>query len=104
MTISGIRLVTSSYKGFGEALIEVGLDAYHDKGDEFLCRGGSYQELNEMLSRARWLLLEQPFAVCGMDSRITSVPGADFCFGIGTSLEEAERSLKHQEELRKAQR
>jgi hypothetical protein len=55
------------------------------------------------MSRARRLLQGEPFAVCGMDGRITSVPGADFCFGIGTNLEEAERSLKHQKELRRIQ-
>jgi GGDEF domain-containing protein len=26
-------------KRFAETLISVGLDAYHDKGDEFLCGG-----------------------------------------------------------------
>lgn len=87
-----------------EALTSVEADAYHDKGDEFLCRGSSYQELNQKLSHAHRLLHEEPFAVCGMDGRITSVPGADFCFGIGTNLEEAERSLKHQKELRKVKR
>jgi GGDEF domain-containing protein len=84
-----------------EELVSVGLDAYHDKGDEFLCKGSSYQELSQKLTRARMLLQEEPFAVCGMDGRIASVPGADFCFGVGTSLEEAERSLKNQKELRK---
>jgi GGDEF domain-containing protein len=79
-----------------EVLTSVELDTYHDKGDEFLCRGSSYQELNQKLSHAHRLLQEQPFAVCGMDGRITSMPGADFCFGLGTNLEEAERSLKHQ--------
>jgi GGDEF domain-containing protein len=87
-----------------EVLVGVGLDAYHDKGDEFLCRGDSYQELNHKLSLAQNSLHQQPFIVCGLDGRITSVPGADFCFGIGTNLEEAERSLKHQKELRKLQR
>ena len=82
-----------------EELVSVGLDAYHDKGDEFLCKGSSYQELSQNLTRARMLLQEEPFAVCGMDGRIASVPGADFCFGVGTSLEEAERSLKNQKEL-----
>jgi len=84
---------------FAEVLIGVGLDAYHDKGDEFVFKGESYQELNEKLSQAQGLLRNQPFAVCGMDGRITSVPGADFCFGIGPNLEEAERSLKRQKRL-----
>jgi GGDEF domain-containing protein len=87
-----------------EVLISEEIDAYHDKGDEFLCRGGSYHELNKKLCRAQKLMQEQPFVVCGMDARITSLPGADFCFGIGTNLDEAERSLKHQKELKKAQR
>ena len=86
-----------------EVLTSVEVDAYHDKGDEFLCRGNSYQELNQKLCRAQKLLLEEPFAVSGLDGRIASVPGADFCFGVGTDLEEAERSLKHQKELRKSQ-
>jgi diguanylate cyclase len=83
-----------------ELLTSVEVDAYHDKGDEFLCRGNSYKELNQKLSRAQKLLRE-PFAVCGLDGRITIVPEATFCFGIGTNLDEAERSLKHQKELRK---
>jgi GGDEF domain-containing protein len=87
-----------------EVLVSVGLDAYHDKGDEFLCMGSSYQELNQKLSNAQKLMREQPFVVCGLDGRIASLPGADFCFGIGTNLEEAERSLKHQKELRKVER
>lgn len=86
-----------------EVLLGVGVDAYQDNGDEFLCRGDSYQELNQKLSPAHRLLQDQPFAVCGMDGRITSVAGADFCFGVGSNLEEAERSLKHQKELRKVQ-
>ncbi|MFY9560290.1 MAG: hypothetical protein WAQ52_08670 [Terriglobales bacterium] len=89
---------------FADVLVSVGLDAYHDKGDEFLCKGKSYQELNQKLSHAQSLLREQPFAVCSVDGRITTLPGADFCFGIGTNLVEAERSLKHQKELRKASR
>lgn len=86
-----------------EVLTTVEADAYHDKGDEFLCRGNSYKELNQKLSQAQRLLQGQPFAVCGMDGRITSVPGADFCFGIGTNLREAEQSLKHQKELRRVE-
>jgi hypothetical protein len=78
------------------------VDADHNQGDEFLCRGSSYQELNEKLSRAQRLLQEEAFAVRGMDGRITSVPGADFCFGIGTNLGKAERCLKHQKQLLKA--
>jgi hypothetical protein len=36
-----------------EVLTNVEADACHDKGDEFLCRGSSYHELNQKLSRAQ---------------------------------------------------
>ncbi len=110
--VNGLKLVNDTYSYAAgdvlihrkaEAVVEVGLEAYHDKGDEFLFKGNSYQELNDKLSRAQRLLRETPFAVEGMDSRITSIPGTDFSYGIGTNLKEAERSLKHQKELRKAQ-
>jgi GGDEF domain-containing protein len=58
-----------------EVLISVEVDAYHDKGDEFLCTGSSYQELNQKLCHAQRLLKEEAFVVCGIDDRITSVPG-----------------------------
>jgi GGDEF domain-containing protein len=89
---------------FAEVLVSVGLDAYHDKGDEFLCKGKSFQELNNKLSQAQRILRQGPFPVLAMDGRITTIPGADFCFGIGTDLKEAEVSLKHQKELRKSSR
>jgi GGDEF domain-containing protein len=91
-------------KRLAETLISVGLDAYHDKGDEFLCKGKSFQELNQRLSQAQRILSQQPFAVVALDGRITTIAGADFCFGIGTNLLEAERSLKNQKELRKVPR
>lgn len=89
---------------FAELLVTVRLDAYHFQGDEFVCKGGSFQELNEKLCRARQMLRGQPFAVCGLDGRVTSIPGADYCFGIGTNLTEAERTLKGQKELRTSSR
>jgi len=33
-----------------------------------------------------------------LNGRVADLPGADFCYGIGTNLEEAERSLKNQKE------
>jgi GGDEF domain-containing protein len=86
---------------FAEALTSVGLDAYHNHGDEFLCKGESFQDLNLKLAQAQRHLRQEPFAVCGLDSRIATIPGADFCFGIGISLDEAEASLKRQKELQK---
>jgi GGDEF domain-containing protein len=86
---------------FAEVLVSASLDAYHDKGDEFLCKGTSFRELNEKLTQAQRILREQPFVVSSVDDRITTINGADFCFGIGTNLKEAERSLRNQKELRK---
>jgi GGDEF domain-containing protein len=108
--VDGLKALNDQYgysagdiliRRFAEALTSVGLDAYHDKGDEFLCKGESYQELNLKLTEAQQRLRREPFAVCGLDGRITTIEGADFCFGIGTNLEEAEVSLKHQKELQK---
>ena len=87
-----------------EALAGADLDAYHNQGDEFLFKGKSYRELHEKLSEVQRLLRAHPFPVQALDGRITTVPGADFCFGIGPTLQEAESSLKHQKELRKHQR
>ena len=39
-----------------DALREEGLEAYHDKGDEFLCRGNNMKELQANLERARAIL------------------------------------------------
>jgi GGDEF domain-containing protein len=111
--INGLKVLNDEFgysagdvliRRFAEVLAGIGLDAYHDKGDEFLCKGESFQELRQKLSEAQRLMSEHPFVVCAMDGRIASVPGAEFCFGIGTNLEEAERSLKRQKELRRVQR
>jgi GGDEF domain-containing protein len=85
---------------FADVLVSVGLDAYHDKGDEFLCKGSSFQELTTKLSQAQQLLKSQKLVAESMSGRIAKIEGAEFCFGIGTTLAEAERSLRHQKELR----
>jgi len=87
---------------FAEVLLNVGVDAYHDKGDEFLCKGKTFEELNAKLSQAQQILRNQAFAVLSLDGRIATIPSADFCFGVGTDLNEAEVSLKRQKELKKA--
>lgn len=81
---------------FAQVLVFVGLDAYHEKGDEFLCRGNSYLELKRKLSRAQSLMRRQSFDVCAIEGETVTVESADFCFGIGTTQEEAEKALKHQ--------
>src|SRR5258707_11194551 len=74
-------------------LISVGLDAYHHRGDEFLCKGESRQELNAKLSQARQIFRE-PFQVYAA-GRVQTMEGTDFSFGIGTSPEEEEAALNH---------
>jgi GGDEF domain-containing protein len=75
----------------GEILIGVGLDAYHDQGDEFLCKGESREELSAKLSQARQIF-RQSFQVYA-EGRIQTIEGTDFSFGIGTSPEEEESAL-----------
>jgi GGDEF domain-containing protein len=75
----------------GKILTGVGLDAYHDQGDEFLCKGESREELNAKLSQARQIFRES-FQVYA-EGRIQTIEGTDFSFGIGTSPEEEEAAL-----------
>jgi GGDEF domain-containing protein len=87
-----------------EVLIGAGLNAYHDKGDEFLCTGKSHRELRRKLAHAQTLLSAQRLPIEGLDGRVKILASADFCYGIGPDMQEAERSLKHQKELRKLTR
>jgi GGDEF domain-containing protein/predicted protein tyrosine phosphatase len=85
--IAGDKLL----RRLAKILISVGLDAYHHRGAEFLCKGESRQELNAKLSQARRIFRE-PFEVYA-DGRIQTIEGTDFSFGIGTSPEEQEAAL-----------
>lgn len=82
----------------GKILCEVGLDAYHDKADEFLCKGESREELETKLMRARKIFGEA-FPVYA-DGRIQNVEGMDFSCGIGTNLAESEGALKEAKSAR----
>jgi len=77
-----------------DALREAGLDAYHDKGDEFVCRGDNAEELRTKLERARAILRERTVIVKRPDGNNLSFRGADFSFGTGTDIAEAELLLK----------
>jgi len=83
-----------------EVLTSVGLDAYHNLGGTILCKGESYEDLNLKLSQAQEILRQQSLSVGETNGRIHMIEGADFCFGIGTTLEEAEVALKHQKQMR----
>jgi hypothetical protein len=50
--VNGLKILNDQFgysagdvliRRFAEILIEAGVDAYHDKGDEFLCKGQSYR-------------------------------------------------------------
>ncbi len=72
-------------------LIGVGLDAYHQQGDEFLCKGESREELHAKLSQARQIFKET-FQIYA-DGRIQTIEGTDFSFGIGATPREEEAAL-----------
>src|ERR1700732_1533509 len=74
-----------------QILIAVGLDAYHDQRDEFLCKGESREELNAKLLQARHIFRES-FQVYA-EGRIQTIEGTDFLFGIGASLVEGDAAL-----------
>jgi GGDEF domain-containing protein len=78
----------------GDALHEAGLEAYHDKGDEFLCRGSSVQELRDRLERARTILWHRTASVERLDGSSLYVTGAGFSYGVGTDINEAELALR----------
>jgi GGDEF domain-containing protein len=85
-----------------DALREVGLDAYHDKGDEFLCRGHSIEELLVKLERARAILRDRTIVVERSDGSSLSITGADFSYGVGKNIHEAEfRLQRHKAERKK---
>ena len=77
-----------------DALRNVGLEAYHDKGDEFLCRGDSTEDLQAKLGRARAILRDRTIVVERADGSTLSVTGADFSYGVGKDIDEAEFGLR----------
>lgn len=84
------------------ALREAGLEAYHDKGDEFLCRGLDAKELTSRLECSRTILRNSAIAVDRNDGTVLWIEGADFSYGIGRNLEEAELSLRDHKAEREA--
>ena len=81
-------------KAKAEALLVAGLEAYHDKGDEFLCRGDDLKVLVVKLDCARRILRDQMIVAEQADGRILSITGADFSYGVGKHIDEAESSLR----------
>lgn len=77
----------------GEVLKEVGLDAYHQKGDEFIYRGASEAELRGKMEMARKLLQERIFEYTDPNGKVRRFVGADFSFGTGADLAQAEAGM-----------
>jgi GGDEF domain-containing protein len=90
-------------KAKADALLGAGLEAYHDKGDEFLCRGSSVEELRANLERARDILRERTIVVKQTDGSAVLLRGADFSYGAGKDIVEAEFGLKRHKAERNAQ-
>ena len=85
-----------------EALRQAGVDAYHDKGDEFLARGASREELQSRLEQARSILRTREFAVTMNDGTVLKIKGADFSYGQGRDIADAEARLKEHKAEREA--
>lgn len=78
-----------------DALRKAGLEAYHDKGDEFLCRGNSVEQLRAKLERSRTILRDCMIVVERADGSTICIIGADFSFGVGEDIGEAELGLRN---------
>jgi GGDEF domain-containing protein len=98
--IALMKIFTESYgpmatdaliRRLAKILVNVGLETYHQQGDEFLCKGESRQELNDKLSQARQSFRE-PIEIYA-DGRVQTIEETDFLFGIGVRAEEAEAAL-----------
>ena len=90
----GYEVGNAILKAKAEALREANLDAYHDKGDEFLCRGNDVKELTAKLERARAILRKRTILVELADGSTRPITGADFSYGIGRDMDEAESRLR----------
>ena len=84
-----------------DALKEVGLNAYHEKGDEFLFRGmRSAEDLKTKLEKAREILRDTIFDVTLDDGTKLKLKGVDFSYGTGKNLDEAEAGQHAHKEAR----
>jgi GGDEF domain-containing protein len=89
-------------KAKADALKEAGLDAYHEKGDEFLYRGDSPADIQAKLEQARNILRNKTITVEMNDGRVLQFKGADFSYGTGKDLPTAESGLKANKAQREA--
>jgi GGDEF domain-containing protein len=100
----GYDVGNAFFRAKAAALQEAGLEAYHDKGDEFLCRGHNIKELQANLECARSILRGRTVVVERTNGDTLRFTGADFSYGVGKDLDEAEFGLKSHKAERKARR
>lgn len=89
-------------KAKADALKEAGLDAYHEKGDEFLYRGANPEELNAKLEKAREILRNREFTIKQKDGTVLRLKGVDFSYGTDAEKAGAEQNLKNHKAEREA--
>jgi GGDEF domain-containing protein/2'-5' RNA ligase len=87
-------------KAKAEALEAAGVEAYHDKGDEFLYRGQNPEALAAGLERARENLRNRVIEVTMADGSVRRFKGADFSYGTGSDQAAAEAALKQHKSAR----
>jgi len=85
-----------------DVLREAGLEAYHDKGDEFLCRGDVADDLVARLECCRTMLRSRTIIVARNGGTTLRIRGADFSYGVGHDIEEAETRLREHKAEREA--
>lgn len=81
-------------KAKADALKEAGVEGYHDKGDEFLYRGNSPQDLETKLEAANGILKNKVIQVETADGKVLKFKGAEFSHGAGENIGAAETQLK----------
>jgi len=74
------------YPNFSKSGISLRLEAYHDKGDEFLFRSHSIKELRAKLERARTMLRDRPKFVERADGSTIAITGADSAMALERAL------------------
>jgi GGDEF domain-containing protein len=100
----GYEVGNAVLRAMAKALLESGLEAYHDKGDEFLCRGNQTEQLQAKLERARAILRDHTILLERVDGSTVHIAGADFSYGVGKFMDEAELDLRNHKARRESVR
>lgn len=89
-------------KAKADALREAGLEAFHDKGDEFMFRGDSPEDMTAKLDKAKDILQNKVIEFKDSQGNVRHFSGAQFSYGTGSDLSTAEAALKANKSGRKA--